>query len=235
MSSIGEGTSVRSARLGGFVLLVAAVQFVLGMTVTQLGWTTPYSLRTNYISDLGAVSCGYYPTVDPRYICSPWHDVFNTSIVILGLLTLLAVYLIRRAIPPGRIPSLGLILLALSGVGAIGVGLSPEDVNLSVHTLSALLSFVAGNTALILLGASMWRDAQWGEGFGAFGAVLGAIGWIALLLFITQHWGPFGVGGVERAIVAPTLLWAAVIGYRLIRAPPRTPTTPAPVSSGATG
>lgn len=200
------------------MLWVASVQFVLGMAVTQLGWTTPYSLLTNYISDLGAVHCQYYhATLDSRYICSPWHGVFDTSIVILGLLSIAAAVLIYRAFKDDRITALGLILLALSGIGAIGVGLSPEDVNLRVHTLSALLAFVAGNSALLVLGVAIWRDLGWHRGFAVLSLVLGLVGWIALILFVLDAWGPLGPGGMERFVVAPTLLWAAVVGVRLIR------------------
>lgn len=203
-------------RLGGAALLLGSVQFVFAMAITQLGWTTPYSLRKNYISDLGAAHCGFWTGTDPRYICSPWHVIFDSSIVLLGLLTILGAYLIRRALPRGWVASVGVALLAISGLGAIGVGLSPEDVNLTVHTASALVAFLAGNTALLLLGASMRRDFAWGAGFGSFGLVLGAIGWVALILFVSGHYLGLGPGGMERLVVAPSLLWAVVVGGYLI-------------------
>lgn len=206
----------KAARWAGMSLLVGSVQFVIGMAITQLGWTTPYSLASNYISDLGAAHCGYWTGVNPRYICSPWHGVFDTSIVTLGLLSILAAVLLWRSWGPGKLRLTGLVLLAASGVGAIGVGLSPEDVNLTVHTLSALLSFAAGSTALLVFGASLWRYGRWGSGYGTFSALLGLIGWSALVLFVAQVYGPLGVGGMERLIVAPVLLWAAVVGARLM-------------------
>jgi hypothetical membrane protein len=224
----------RSVRAGGLAFFVGAVQFVIAMVITQLGWTTPYSLSKNYISDLGAAHCGYWTGVDPRYICSPWHLVFDTSIVILGLLSILGAYLIRSALRTGWAPALGLVLFALSGVGAIGVGLSPEDVDLTVHTASALTSFVASNTALILLGISMIRDPRWRTGFGSFGVVLGFVGWLALVLFVSDHYLGIGVGGMERLIVCPTLLWAAVIGVQLVRGRFRPP-VPSPVTVAPTG
>jgi hypothetical membrane protein len=204
-------------RIGGAALLAGSVQFVLAMAITQLGWTTPYSLRTNYISDLGAAHCGFWTGTDPRYICSPWHLVFDSSIVVLGVLTILGAYLIRRAMPPGGLATFGLALLAISGLGAIGVGLSPEDVNLAVHSASALTAFLAGNTALLLLGVAMLRDSKWGSGFATFGLILGAIGWAALILFVSRHYLGLGPGGMERLVVAPSLLWASVVGAKLVR------------------
>lgn len=236
MSAAGSGTAERSAAArnawwGGLLLLVASVQFVLGMAVTQLGWTTPYSLSTNYISDLGAVHCGPIGGIDPRYVCSPWHLVFDSSIVILGLLTLAAVVLLWRFLGPGALSALGLILLALSGVGAMGVGFSPEDVNLTIHQLSALIAFACGNTALILLGAVLWRHLHFGAAYGLLSVILGLVGWFALILFLTHHFWPLGVGGYERLTVAPTLLWAAVVGAKLLVRPraatPAVPASPA--------
>jgi hypothetical membrane protein len=218
-TSLSKPRSVRRVRIGGLALLVGSVQFVVAMAVTQFGWTTPYSLLTNYISDLGAAHCGYWTGTDPRYICSPWHVVFDTSIVLLGLLTIAAALLIYRAFRDNRVTILGLILFALTGAGAIGVGLSPEDVDLRVHTLSALLAFAAGNSSLLVLGVSIWRDARWHRAFGGLSLAAGLTGWTALVLFVIDRWGALGPGGMERIVVAPVLLWAAVIGVRLMRIP----------------
>ncbi len=212
----GPSPTDRRGWWAGLLLLVASIQFVLGMAITQLGWTTPYSLSQNYISDLGAAHCEQIGGIDPRYVCSPWHLVFDTSIVILGLLTIAAVVLLWRVFGPGALSAVGLILLALSGVGAMGVGFSPEDVNLTVHQLSALIAFACGNTALILLGAVLWRHVRFGAGYGVFSVLLGLVGWFALLMFLTHHFWPLGVGGYERLTVAPTLLWAAVVGAKLL-------------------
>jgi hypothetical membrane protein len=226
------GTLGGTTRLGALALLIGSIQFVLAMAVTQLGWTSPYSLLTNYISDLGAVHCRYYnAAVDARYICSPWHGVFDISIVILGLFSIAAAYLIRRAFPDRRLATLGLVLLAVSGFGAMGVGLSPEDVNLKIHTLSALIAFVGGNSALVVLGMSLWRDLRWNQVFPVLSLVAGLVGWAGLLLFVLDAWGAFGPGGMERVVVAPVLLWAAVVGARLIRFPAASAKGPPPVSS----
>ncbi len=227
-----RGPLVRpGVHLGAVLLIVGAVQFVVGMAVTQLGWTTPYSLLHNYISDLGAVHCYYYTGAEPRYICSPWHDVFNTSIVLLGLILIAGLYFIRSAFPPRRTRLVGLGLLVLAGVGAIGVGLSPEDVNLTVHTASALVAFLLGNLGLIVVALAMLRDTRW-DGFRLFSVLSGAVGLGALVLFVAQFWGPVGAGGMERLIVAPILLWAVVVGVHLLRI---ATLRPEPVGAPATG
>jgi len=212
----------RSVHHGAIVLVVATLQFLVAMAVTQLGWTVNYSLLTNYISDLGAVNCGFFPSSSSHYVCSPWHLVFDISIVVMGLLILLAVILIRTAFPARRSRTIGLGLLALAAIGSIGVGLSPEDVNLTVHTISATLAFVGGGLALIVLGFAMFRDTRW-DGFRAYTILSGLVTLIAFLLFASSTYLALGVGGMERLIVAPVLLWSLVAGVHLARIPTYAP------------
>jgi hypothetical membrane protein len=209
----------RSVRHGAILWIVGVVEFIVGMIVTQLGWTTPYSLQNNYISDLGAVDCG---PLAGRFVCSPWHDVFNVSIILLGILLILGTILIRTGFPARSTRTLGLALLALSGIGAMGVGLFPEDVNLTAHTISALIAFLFSNLAIIILAFAMFRDTRW-DGLRAFSILLGFIGLVALGLFVGKVYGPLGVGGMERLIVAPVLLWALVCGLHLVRIPTYAP------------
>lgn len=215
----------RSVRHGALLFIVGVVEFVLGMAVTQVGYGSSYSLTQNYISDLGAVHCGTFGgsgAFGGHYACSPWHLVFNISIVLLGLILLLAVILVRSAFPARRSRAIGLGLLAISALGAIGVGLSPEDVNITVHSLSALLAFGGGGLALIVLGFAMFRDTRW-DGYRAFSMLMGLVALIALILFATKAYGPLGVGGMERLIVAPILLWSLVVGIHLARIPTYAP------------
>ncbi|MFY9717404.1 MAG: DUF998 domain-containing protein [Thermoplasmata archaeon] len=206
----------RSVHHAAIVWLIAAVQFVVVMGVVELRWTTPYSLSKNVISDLGNTGCGAWPNATSPYVCSPWHVVFNASIIVLGLLAILGVLLIRSAFPDRSSRSIGLGLLVLTGIGAIGVGLSPENVNLQVHSISALLSFAAGNLALIVLGFAMFRDTRW-DGYRSYTLFSGLIGVIALLLFVAKIYAGLGMGGMERLIVAPLLLWLVIVSIHLLR------------------
>jgi hypothetical membrane protein len=219
----------RSVHHGAIALLVGSLQFIAAMIVTQIGygssfnWGSSYSLSHNYISDLGAVNCGTFGGTGAfggggHYACSPWHDVFNISIIVMGLLLILAVLLLRTAFPARRSRTIGLGLLALAGLGAIGVGLFPEDININGHVISASLAFVGGGLALVVLGFAMFRDTRW-DGFRAYTMLSGLVGLIALILFISQVYVGLGVGGMERLIVAPILLWSVVVGVHLARIP----------------
>lgn len=209
----------RSVRHGAILWLIGTIQFVAAMVVTQFGYGSSYSLTRNYISDLGANTCGVF---SGRYVCSPWYYVFDGSIVLFGLLMLLGVILIRTGFPSRGTRTVGLGLLAVASIGAIGVGLSPETYNLTIHSLSAALAFVGGGLALIVLGVAMFRDTRW-DGFRAYTMLSGLVGLIAFGLFEAKAYGPLGVGGMERLIVAPILLWSVVVGIHLVRIPTYAP------------
>ena len=113
-------------------------------------------------------------------------------------------------------------MVALAGVGAIGVGLSPENVNTTVHVASASLAFFVGNLGLMALGVAMFRDTRW-DGFRAYTMLSGLVGLVALVLSASGHDLGLGVGGMERVIVAPLLLFLAVASVHLLRVPQYAP------------
>ena len=209
----------RSVRHGAILWILGALEFIVGMAVTQIGYGSSYSLTNNYISDLGAVYCGLWKGRD---ICSPWHDVFNVSAVLLGLFLILGTILVRTGFPPRGTRTVGLGLLIIAGLGSIGVGLSPEDVNLTVHSISAASAFVGAGLALLVLGVAMFRDTRW-DGFRAYTMISGLIALVAFVLFTTGEFVGLGVGGMERLIVAPVLLWSLVAGVHLVRIPTYAP------------
>lgn len=216
----------RSVHHGAIAWIVGVVTFLAAQFVVQLAWDAhpgnpTYSLTQNYISDYGAVHCATYAG---HFVCSPLHDVFNASIVVMGLLLILGVVLLPTAFPARPSRKIGLGLLVVAAIGSIGVGLSPEDVNSTVHFLSAFLAFVGANLALLVLALVMFRDTRW-DGYRAYTFGSGVVGFVALGLFGAgaYHWGGFwsdwGVGGMERVIVAPVLLWAVLVSVHLLGIP----------------
>jgi hypothetical membrane protein len=207
------------ARVGALVWLVAALQFVVAMAVAQLGWTTPYSLTQNFISDLGAIHCGFIST---RYVCSPWHEVFNVSIILFGLLLIVGMLLLGEVFPRRPWATFGPWILIVAGIGAAGVGAFPEDYNLTAHSISALSAFVLANVGVIVLGFAL-RPRSGRRYYRAYSVVSGSIGLAALLLDLggAYKWGGFfaewGVGGMERTIMVPALVWLVVLSVALLR------------------
>ena len=220
----------RSVHHGAALWLVGALQFVLAMAIVQLFWTghPAYSLTNNVISDLGNTQCGPWPHATSHDVCSPWHEVFDVSIVVLGALVVLGAVLARTGFPIRRSSSVGLWMIALAGVGSIGVGVAPENVNLTVHAASATLAFVVGNLGLLVLGVAMFRDTRW-SGLRAYTLFSGLVGLVAAVLFLRGITGAVGTGGMERLIVDPLLLWLIVAPVRLLGIPQYAPrSVPAP-------
>jgi hypothetical membrane protein len=197
----------RSVRWGGILIAVGVVQFAAAMAWVQSQYSG-YSLLTNYISDLGNTST------------SPQHLVFNVSIILLGILAFLGVLLGWGGFPRGGPRVLGLFLLLIASLAAIGVGLFPENVNSNVHDFVSLMVFLPGGLALVVLSAGMRQNTMW-DGFRAFSLILGLVTLVSLAYYAPTQtynttWDP---GFVERLIVYPILLWGFIAGVHLARLP----------------
>jgi hypothetical membrane protein len=208
----------RSVHHGALLWLVGAFQFLLVMIAVQLAWTQPYSLSSNAISDLGNTGCGPWPDATSAVVCSPWHTVFNVSIIVLGLCVVFGSILVKSAFPPRKSALVGLGLFVLSGIGSIGVGAFPENVNLTAHTLSATLALGVGGVTLIVLAYAMLRDTRW-NGYRAYTLLSGLVSTVAFLLLATHHYLGLGFGGIERLVAAPELLWLLLASIHLLYVP----------------
>lgn len=201
----------RTVHSGAIALIVADLQFIAAMIVTQLGYPN-YSLSQNVISDLGNTSL------------SPWYYIFDASIALLGVLAVVGFLLVWSSFAPGTSRAVGLLLLLLASVAAIFVGVFSENVNGTAHATAALLVFAPSAIALLLLGSgAMPAHSHWSP-FRAFTIILGVVSLAALVVFVLGDApGSLGQGTVERLIVAPVLLWTIVIGAHLLWMPMRAP------------
>jgi hypothetical membrane protein len=162
--------TVRS-NIGGWAQLSVVQYFVAESAVIE-AWRgpAPYDRRTGFISDLGALTCGTY---DHRDVCSPLHLLMNASFVVQGLGMLLGALLLSSALlciaarPGVRIvrgagyrkawPAAVAVrfLAGISGLGTVVVGFVPEDLGSPFHLAGALMFFIGGAFALVLLGV-LW-------------------------------------------------------------------------------
>jgi hypothetical membrane protein len=200
----------RALRLGA-VVWIFAVQFFVLQALVQSSWTTPFSLRENFISDLGNTECGPYPAGSDSYVCSPWHAAMNASFIVQGLIIVTGGALLFRGFPPGRSRTLGFALLATAGPGLILVGVYPENVNLPPHKLGAGLQFVLGNLGIALLGIVLARAGR-RPVLGAFSVLCGVVGVLATWLLVTDRFLGLGIGGMERFAAYPLPIWLIVMG-----------------------
>jgi hypothetical membrane protein len=195
----------RSVHVGAALLGVGVVQFVVANLVVQMHYPG-YSVLTNYISDLGNTAT------------SPWHEVFNLSLSLLGAFGFVGVLLVWSAFPRGGSRVAGLSLLLVASLAAIVVGQVPENVNASVHAIASLLIFLPGGLALVVLAAGMRPGTPWAGG-RVYSAALGVVTLVSLAYFVPTQalnatWDP---GLVERFIVALILLFGLGVAVHLAR------------------
>lgn len=199
--------------VAGAVCWLLGLEDFAGQTIAQAAWTTPYSLSQDYISDLGVTRCGTYRILgETSYICSPLHDVMNASFVLAGLFTVAGVLLLRGTWPRRPLATAGLVLIALAGIGKIGAGLAPGNVDMRLHDLASL-GILCGDIGAVLLSCALWRLTRWqAAGFLAVG-VAGTAGYLLMAVAPAQH---LPVGAFERVADWPLLVWLAALGLALI-------------------
>jgi hypothetical membrane protein len=215
-SAVSFGFGAKRAIWLGAIIWILAVQFFIAQGVVQSAWTTPFSLKQNFISDLGNTTCAPYPLGSNSYVCSPWHAWMNASFIWLGLTILFGGALVRSAFPAGWARAAGLTLLLLAGLGIIAVGLYPENENIELHRLGAAGHFVLGNLAMVALGIAL-RQARGRQALAIYSIVSGVVGLVATALFINDHYWGLGIGGMERVAAYPLPLWLSVTGLSLFR------------------
>jgi hypothetical membrane protein len=171
----------------GALLIFGASQFIALLTVAETQYPG-YSVSLNYISDLGVWS-------------QPSAYIFNPSVVLSGIMTLAAGYLVFARL---GWRSQG-ALLCVSGLGGIGVGFFNELTG-GPHVLFAFMVFVGG-----ALAAMMLKNRLKGP-MGYFGLVAGIVALLALVLLGTGIWLGLGPGGMERMIAYPQLAFSTALG-----------------------
>lgn len=186
-------------KFAGTVLIIGTIQFFLAITFAEALFPG-YSIGKNSLSYLG----GSVPLVEPSAM------IFNASVLLFGLLGILAVYLILKS---GGCRLFSSCLL-ISSLGAIGVGLFPEYTG-NVHMYFAFTTFLFGSLATIFsyrLGLNIPMVI--------ISMVLGAVSLITIIILLV--FGPtsasnpliafLGVGGNERLIAYPIVLYLIALG-----------------------
>lgn len=198
----------------GALSWISAVQFFIAQAVVALAWSRPFSLRFDYISDLGNTACAPDASAAAA-ICSPWHAAMNASFIAIGCTMAAGAVLSRPAFAAGVARTLAVGLFVVAGLGVVLVGAYPENENNAMHVFGAAINFVPGNTALVLFGvaARRWRQS-W---FAAISVALGVVGLTSTVLFVTEQYLGLGVGGMERLAAYPMPVWQIVAGTTLLR------------------
>jgi hypothetical membrane protein len=185
-----------SRAAGGLLLLGGVVTFMAIVTAEAL-YPGSYATGANEISELGGRGGQDGPISSAT--------IFNGAMLVGGLITVGAAALLLRAGPGRLIAS----LLLLLGGGLTGVGLLPGGSGWP-HLLSALLVFVSGGLAA-LASARVARGP-----FRYVALLLGAVSLVVLVTYVPLRGEAplpgLGVGGLERWVAYPILLWSVGFG-----------------------
>ena len=162
-----------------------------------------YSVSGNQISDLGANCAGSVCA-----IIQPSSEIFDASVVLLGLAGFVGGYLIFRS----RYRSVGALTM-MGGLGAIGVGIFPETTGVLHLIVSFITFFFTGLAAIASYRLFRPPMSYLGVGLGVF--IL-----MALALYGSDTYLGLGAGGMERMIAYPALIWVVGAGANLMGEPP---------------
>ena len=198
-ASARDAAHVTDLRVGGALLFVAGATILLGIISAEALYPAAYSTATNAISDLGG-------TEPPNsVILQPSATVFDGSMMAIGLLVMAGSWFVHRAFGRRAVT----IPIAVLGAAALGVGVFPGDTG-TPHALFAMATFVAGGVAAItaaLVVGGPFRYLSFALGIIALGTLLTYV-----LLGEASPMAVFGLGGLERWIVYPIVLWVTGFG-----------------------
>ena len=186
-------------RLGGGLLFVAGATILMGIITAEALYPGTFSTGANEISDLGG-------TRPPNsVILQPSATIFNLSMTLIGILVMAGSWFVQRAFGRRSVT----IPIAVLGVAALGVGLFPGNTG-TPHALFAMVTFISGGIAAI--SAARLTSAP----FRYLSFFLGAASLATLGMYMLLGDGSpmalLGIGGVERWIVYPVVLWITAFG-----------------------
>ncbi|WP_181954220.1 DUF998 domain-containing protein [Kocuria coralli] len=197
----------------GLVLAIAALTGMVVEWVAAAMSTAPYSMIEQAASDLGVTTCGPLTYTDPPVeVCSPAHAWVNGVWIVAGLAIAVTVLLLHRWFRNGgrrRSGSWAVLLLAAAALLQSAVGAVPVDADLALHTVLALVGFLAQNAGLILAGAALSGRHRL---LGVTAVLGGVIGMASLGLFVAPTAWNLPLGLIERISMYPYPLWLAAAG-----------------------
>jgi hypothetical membrane protein len=194
-----------NGKTAGILFFIASAQFVLGLVIAEALYSD-YSVSGNYISDLGI---------------GPSSMIFNSSIFLLGLLSIIGAYFLPRNINFRALT----VLLALMAIGAMSAGVFTKDFA-TIHGFVSSMAFVFGGLSAIVSFKVLKMPLS------AMSVILGLMSLGALAFFagglltsgsFTSSQAPtsdlflgIGPGGMERLIVYPVIIWLVGFSGHLI-------------------
>jgi hypothetical membrane protein len=196
--------AVHPQKIAGGLLATAGALILMGIITAEALYTAPYNTRME-ISDLGATDTGF--------ILHPSSYIFNATMVAAGAMIVIGAYYLHRAFHRRAVT----IPTGLLGIGVLGVGIFPGNIH-PYHPLFAFTAFLAGGVAVLLSSKVTPQPLR------SIVAVMGIVSLLSTVagVFLLE-WGPIArldLGGVERWMVYPVVLWLVGFGSYLTASHP---------------
>ena len=173
---------------------------LMGIITAEALYPVTFTTGANEISDLG----GTRPP--DSLIYQPSATIFDVSMIVIGGLIVGASLFVHRAFGRRSVT----IPLTVLGIGALGVGLFPGNTG-APHAIFAMITFVAGGIAANHRLADP-RPAASGPCRRCWAPSRSATLGLYLFLGEANPMTALGIGGIERWIVYPTVLWVTAFG-----------------------
>jgi hypothetical membrane protein len=198
----------RLQALAGVLYSTAGFILLMGILTAEMKYPVwrHYSTRQE-ISDLGGT--------DPPHsvITQPSATIFDVTMMVAGVLILVATYFAWRHYQHKVL----LVVSGLFGLGALLVGIFPG--NTGPHPYVAMLAFVFSGVAAVTAAKVTTAPFRW---------MSLAVGVISLAALVIGELGEnsviaksIGLGGVERWMLFPVILWLPFFGGYLLAASSR--------------
>ncbi|WP_432410130.1 DUF998 domain-containing protein [Rasiella sp. SM2506] len=189
-------------KISGALYFLAGSLALMGIITAEAMYPSVYSTFYNEISDLGS-------TKPPNSIIhQPSASIFNVTMFLSGLMSLVA-SIYQHINFRKWVFTVPIVLFSL---GLIGVGIFPGNIS-PYHGMSSLLAFLSGGIAAILCFKIVSKP------FKYFSIVFGIIGiatWCTVVFTPNLIVPYIGLGGTERWIVYPIMLWLTGLGGYLM-------------------
>jgi hypothetical membrane protein len=194
-----------NGKVAGALIFVAVTQFVLGVIVSEALYSG-YSISENYVSDLGVGSSSI---------------IFNSSVFLMGLLLIIGAYFLHRAFDFTMLT----VTFVLMAIGSIGVGIFTKDTG-TIHRIASLFFFLfSGLSAIFAVICSYVHGFKLMKmPFSVIAVILGLTELGGFVLFVGGIYFGLGLGGMQRMVLYPVLIWLVGFGGYLMAHPDK-PTT----------
>ena len=197
---------MNNLKLAGLLFYLSGAIVLMGIITAEAMYPSGYTTFKNEISDLGA-------TRQPNSVSfEPSSSIFNSIMWLSGLMILTATFYQHKYFKK----LLFTIPAILFGIGLFGVGIFPGNVR-PYHGMSAMLAFLAGGVSAVTSFKIVKIPYKY------IGILLGIISlttWF-MAVFSPSTLMPFiGIGGTERWVAYPLMLWLTGIGGHLMNEKP---------------